>query len=75
MLLRRGAHAPRRARAQQVDAFWAYALGLPEVIEVLRVALADDFLVHVGLPDMDGLRDFVLDRLTVRPRSLTSRAT
>ena len=28
---------------------------------------ADDFLVHVGLADMDALRNFVLDRLTVRP--------
>ena len=50
-----------------VDAFWAYALSLPEVIEVFHVTGADDFLVHVGVSDMDGLRDFVLDRLTVRP--------
>lgn len=50
-----------------VDAFWEYALGLPEVIEVFHVTGADDFLVHVGVQDMDGLRDFVLDRLTVRP--------
>jgi DNA-binding Lrp family transcriptional regulator len=50
-----------------VDAFWKYALALPEVIEVFHVTGADDFLVHVGLPDMDRLRDFVLDRLTVRP--------
>ena len=50
-----------------VDAFWEYALGLPEVIEVFHVTGADDFLVHVGLSDMDRLRDFVLDRLTVRP--------
>jgi DNA-binding Lrp family transcriptional regulator len=50
-----------------VDAFWSYALGLSEVIEVFHVTGADDFLVHVGVADMDGLRDFVLDRLTVRP--------
>jgi DNA-binding Lrp family transcriptional regulator len=50
-----------------VDAFWGYALSLPEVIEVFHVTGADDFLVHVGLPDMDALRDFALDRLTVRP--------
>jgi len=50
-----------------VDAFWEYALALSEVIEVFHVTGADDFLVHVGVPDMDGLRDFVLDRLTVRP--------
>jgi DNA-binding Lrp family transcriptional regulator len=50
-----------------VDAFWSYVLGLPEVIEVFHVTGAADFLVHVGVADMDGLRDFVLDRLTVRP--------
>jgi DNA-binding Lrp family transcriptional regulator len=50
-----------------VDRFWTYALGLPEVIEVFHVTGADDFLVHVGVGDMDGLRDFVLDRMTVRP--------
>jgi DNA-binding Lrp family transcriptional regulator len=50
-----------------VDAFWSYALELPEVIEVFHVTGAADFLVHVGVADMDGLRDFVLDRLTVRP--------
>jgi DNA-binding Lrp family transcriptional regulator len=51
----------------QVDAFWEYALALPEVIEVFHVTGADDFLVHVGLEDTEALRNFVLDRLTVRP--------
>lgn len=50
-----------------VDAFWDYALGLPEVIEVFHVTGADDFLVHVGLEDTEALRNFVLDRLTIRP--------
>jgi DNA-binding Lrp family transcriptional regulator len=50
-----------------VDDFWEYALSLPEVIEVFHVTGADDFLVHVGLADTEALRDFVLDRLTVRP--------
>jgi DNA-binding Lrp family transcriptional regulator len=52
---------------ENVDAFWGYALGLPEVVEVFHVTGADDFLVHVGLADMEALRNFVLDRLTVRP--------
>jgi DNA-binding Lrp family transcriptional regulator len=50
-----------------VDLFWRDALALPEVIEVFHVTGADDFLVHVAVADMDGLRNFVLDRLTVRP--------
>jgi DNA-binding Lrp family transcriptional regulator len=52
---------------ENVDRFWRYVLDLPEVVEVFHVTGADDFLVHVGVADMDGLRNFVLDRLTVRP--------
>jgi DNA-binding Lrp family transcriptional regulator len=50
----------------QVEGFWTYALGLSEVIEVFHVTGADDFLLYVGVADTDTLRDFVLDRLTVR---------
>ena len=50
-----------------VDAFRAAALAMPEVIELFHVTGADDFLLHIGVADTDGLRDFVLDRLTVRP--------
>ena len=52
---------------QQVEGFWTYALGLPEVIEVFHVTGADDFILYVGVVDTDALRDLVLDRLTVRP--------
>jgi DNA-binding Lrp family transcriptional regulator len=52
---------------ENVDRFWKHTLDLPEVIEVFHVTGADDFLVHVGVADMDGLRDFVLDRMTLRP--------
>jgi DNA-binding Lrp family transcriptional regulator len=51
----------------QVEGFWSYALALPQVIEVFHVTGADDFLLHVGVAGTDALRDFVLDRLTVRP--------
>jgi DNA-binding Lrp family transcriptional regulator len=40
---------------------------MSEVIAVFHVTGADDFLLHVGVAGTDGLRDFVLDRLTVRP--------
>lgn len=49
-----------------VDAFREAALRMPEVIDVFHITGADDFLLHVGVADTDGLRDFVLDRLTVR---------
>lgn len=50
-----------------VDGFWRYSLDLPEVMEVFHVTGADDFLLHIAVADTDALRDFVLDRLTVRP--------
>jgi DNA-binding Lrp family transcriptional regulator len=52
---------------RHVDAFREAALAMPEVVEIFHVTGADDFLLHVGLADTDALRDFVLDRLTVRP--------
>lgn len=52
---------------KHVDAFREAALAMPEVIEVFHVTGADDFLLHIGVADTDALRDFVLDRLTVRP--------
>lgn len=50
-----------------VDAFWHDALALPEVVQVFHVTGADDFLLHVAVADTEGLRNFLLDRLTVRP--------
>jgi len=52
---------------QYVDELWSAALAMPEVVQVFHVTGADDFLLHVGVRDTDALRDFVLDRLTVRP--------
>jgi DNA-binding Lrp family transcriptional regulator len=52
---------------RHVDAFREAALVMPEVIEVFHVTGADDFLLHVAVAGTDALRDFVLDRLTVRP--------
>jgi DNA-binding Lrp family transcriptional regulator len=52
---------------RHVDAFREAALAMSEVIAVFHVTGADDFLLHVGVAGTDGLRDFVLDRLTVRP--------
>ncbi len=52
---------------RHVDAFWRAVLALPEVMEVFHVTGDADFLLHVGVADTEALRDFVLDRLTVRP--------
>lgn len=57
-----------RAHARTlVEEFRAHALTLAEVVQVFHVTGADDFLLHVAVPDTDALRDFVLDRLASRP--------
>lgn len=42
-------------------------LALPETLSLFHVSGADDYLLHVAMPDANTLRDFVLDRLTSRP--------
>ena len=57
-----------RAHARAlVEEFRSHALTLPEVVQVFHVTGADDFLLHVAVPDTNALRDFVLDRLAARP--------
>lgn len=50
-----------------IEAFREWALALPETVGVFVVSGGDDFLVHVAVPDTDGLYAFVIDRLTERP--------
>ncbi len=52
---------------RHVDAFREAALAMADVVEIFHVTGADDFLLHVAVADTDALRDFVLDRLTMRP--------
>jgi hypothetical protein len=40
---------------------------LPEVVGVFVVSGADDFVLHVAVPNTDALYAFVIDRLTERP--------
>ena len=55
---------PSRAN---IEAFRDWAFGLPETVGVFVVSGADDFLLHVAVPDTDALYAFVIDRLTERP--------
>jgi DNA-binding Lrp family transcriptional regulator len=50
-----------------VDPFVEHVLGLPETVGLFNVTGDDDYLLHVGVADAKHLRDFVLDRLGVRP--------
>ena len=49
-----------------IEAFREWVSRLPEVIGVLVVSGAEDFLVHVAVRDNQALYAFVIDRLTQR---------
>ncbi|WP_433796179.1 Lrp/AsnC family transcriptional regulator [Actinoplanes sp. CA-252034] len=49
-----------------IDTFKASAAKMPEVLHVFVLAGGDDFLLHIGVPDLDALHAFLLDRLSKR---------
>jgi DNA-binding Lrp family transcriptional regulator len=57
---------PQHSRAN-FDAFRAYVVTIPEVVDVYHVSGEIDFLVHVVARDAQGLRDMALDRFLSRP--------
>lgn len=52
---------------EQVELFRRTAPQIPGVVSMLHVSGADDYLLHVAVPDSDALRDFVLEHLTGHP--------
>lgn len=49
-----------------IEGFREWASRLPEVIGLFVTSGAHDFLIHVAVPDVDGVYAFVIDRLTER---------
>ncbi|MGK5683300.1 Lrp/AsnC family transcriptional regulator [Actinoplanes sp. URMC 104] len=49
-----------------IDTFKAHVSQMPEVLSVFVLSGGDDFLLQVGVPDLDALHAFLLDRLTKR---------
>ncbi|SEH00297.1 DNA-binding transcriptional regulator, Lrp family [Nonomuraea solani] len=49
-----------------INAFKSSAAEMPEVLSVFVLAGGDDFLLHVGVRDLDHLHAFLLDRLSKR---------
>jgi DNA-binding Lrp family transcriptional regulator len=43
-----------------------YVTALPEVLSVFVVAGGDDLLVHVGVPSVDALHSFLMDKFSQR---------
>lgn len=55
---------PTRAN---IEGFREWSAALPEVLGVFVTTGAEDFLLHVAVPDNDHLYTFVIDRLTAKP--------
>lgn len=51
----------------QVAAFREAAPGLPGVLSVFHVTGATDYLLHVAVPDTEGLRALVVDTILAQP--------
>jgi DNA-binding Lrp family transcriptional regulator len=49
-----------------IDAFKEFAGGLPEVLSVFVLAGGDDFLLHVGVRDLERLHAFLTDHVAKR---------
>ena len=49
-----------------IEAFREWAAALPEIIGLFVTSGPHDFLLHVAVPDVNGLYAFVIDRLTER---------
>ena len=49
---------------RNIEAFRNWAAALPDTLGVFVTSGAEDFLLHVAVPDNDSLYAFVIDRLT-----------
>lgn len=49
-----------------IEGFREWAAALPEVIGLFVTSGAHDFLIHIAVPDVNGVYAFVIDRLTER---------
>ncbi|GAA1975155.1 hypothetical protein GCM10009798_40490 [Nocardioides panacihumi] len=58
-----------------IDEFHRDALRMPEVMAVFVLAGGDDFLLHVGVPDIQQLHSFLVDKLSVRKEIVQFRSS
>ncbi|WP_408639065.1 Lrp/AsnC family transcriptional regulator [Nocardiopsis endophytica] len=52
---------------RNIEDFRNWAAALPETLDVYVTSGGEDFILHVAVPDNQGLYAFVIDRLTQRP--------
>ena len=60
---------------QLIDQFHADALAMAEVMAVFVLAGGDDFLLHVGVPDIPALHSFLVDKLSSRREVVQFRSS
>ncbi|MGW5095491.1 Lrp/AsnC family transcriptional regulator [Streptomyces nodosus] len=58
-----------------IERFQDEALRMPEVMAVFVLAGGDDFLLHVGVPGVEDLHAFLVDRLSSRREVVTFRSS
>lgn len=58
-----------------IEEFHRDALRMPEVMAVFVLAGGDDFLLHVGVPDIHQLHSFLVDKLSVRKEIVQFRSS
>ena len=51
----------------EIDSFRKHVLARDEVVTFFHVSGQDDFMLHVAVRDVEHLREFILNALTVRP--------
>jgi DNA-binding Lrp family transcriptional regulator len=52
---------------EDIDAFRQHVLARDEVVSFYHVSGDDDFMLHVALRDVEHLREFIINALSVRP--------
>jgi DNA-binding Lrp family transcriptional regulator len=60
---------------QSVQDFLERMLEAPETVSVSMVTGAHDFVVEVAVPDVDRLRNFVLETITSRPDAMDTQSS
>ena len=56
-----------RHAKEQIDSFREHVLARDEVVSFFHVSGDDDFMLHVATRDIEHLRAFIIDTLSVRP--------
>lgn len=59
----------------RVDAFLAYAVGLPATLDAYLVTGHEDVILHVAVADTDALYTLVIDHLTARSEVVDVRSS